>query len=325
MREISYTQALNEALSQEMARDKNVFLLGEDIGQYGGAFGVTRGLLKKFGAARVMNTPISEPGFIGVAIGAALTGSRPVAEIMFMDFLTLAMDQLVNQAAKLHYVLGDQASCPMVLRTPGGAGRRYGPTHSQTFASWLVNVPGLKVVTPSTPAEAKGLLKTAIRDNNPVIFIEHKRLYNIKGPVPLKMKPIPFGKARIVREGTDATIVAWSWMVHEAEQAADILFEQGVHVEVIDMRTLSPMDLDTVAESAKKTGRLVIVDEEYATCGVSAEIGMRVSEMVYDYMDAPIKRVTTPHIPISASPTLEDAALPSSSDIVEAVLSQVSA
>ena len=324
MRVISYTQALNEALAQEMSRDKNVFLLGEDIGEYGGAFGVTRGLLKKFGPNRVMNTPISEPSFTGVAIGAALTGSRPVAEIMFMDFLTLAMDQLVNQAAKLHYVLGDQASCPMVLRTPGGAGRRYGPTHSQTFASWLVNVPGLKVAVPSTPADAKGLLKAAIRDDNPVIFIEHKRLYNVKGYVPLRMQPLPFGKASIVRKGSDATIVAWSWMVHEAEQAADILAAQGIEAEVIDMRTLSPMDTDTVAESVKNTGRLVIADEGYAACGISAEIGMRVSEMVYDYLDAPITRLTTPHVPISASPVLEDAALPSSTDIVDAVLRLVS-
>jgi pyruvate/2-oxoglutarate/acetoin dehydrogenase E1 component len=322
MRVISYTQALREALDQEMARDSKVFLLGEDIGKYGGAFGVTGGLLKKFGAERVINTPISEPGFVGVAIGAALTGSRPVAEIMFMDFMTLAMDQLVNQAAKLHYVLGDQASCPMVLRTPGGAGRRYGPTHSQTFASWLVNVPGLKVVMPSTPADAKGLLKTAIRDNNPVVFIEHKRLYNSKGPVPLKSRPIPFGKARVVRKGKDVTIVAWSWMVHESEIAADILAGHGIDAEVIDMRTLCPMDIDTVAASVKETGRLVIVDEEYASCGVSAEIGMRVSETIYDYMDAPIVRVTTPHVPIPASPVLEDAAVPSSSDIVDAVIRQ---
>lgn len=318
MRTISYTQALREALSEEMARDRSVYLLGEDIGEYGGAFGVTRGLLKKCGPDRVLNTPISEQGFVGVAVGSALTGSRPVAEIMFMDFLTLAMDQLVNQAAKLHYVLGDQASCPMVLRTPGGAGRRYGPTHSQTFASWLVNVPGLKVVAPSTPADAKCLLKTAIRDNNPVVFIEHKKLYNVKGPVPVRSRPLPFGKARVARPGDDITIVAWSYMVVEAERAAELLAAQGIEAEVIDMRTLSPMDVDTVADSAKKTGRLLIVDEEYASCGVSAELGMRVSERVYDYLDAPIRRVTSPEVPIPASPVLEDAAVPSCAEIVEA-------
>lgn len=321
MRTISYTEALREALSDEMVRDKKVFLFGEDIGRYGGAFGVTRGLLDQFGPDRVINTPISEQSFTGVAVGAALTGMRPVVEIMFMDFMTLAMDQLVNQAAKLHYVLGEDAVCPLVLRAAAGAGRRYGPTHSQTFAAWFLNVPGIKIAVPSTPVDAAGLLKTAIRDNNPVVFIEHKRLYNYRAEAPSKLDPVPFGKARLVRRGADVTIAAWSWMVVEAELAARDLAEQGIEAEIIDLRTLNPMDVDAVAESVKNTGRLVVAEEGNLTGGVGAEIGMRVFEKVYDYLDAPIKRVAIFDVPVPSSPVLEDAVVPGRQEIKNAVIS----
>lgn len=321
MRVISYTEALREALAEELTRDPTVFLMGEDIGCYGGAFGITRGLRDTFGSERVINTPISELGFVGAAVGAALVGSRPVVEIMFGDFIVLAMDQLVNQAAKLHYVFGDQACCPLVVRTVGGGGRSYGPTHSQSLEAWFMHTPGLKVVAPATPADAKGMLKTAIRDDNPVIFIEHKMLYPQKGPVPAgRDTVVPFGKARVVTKGTDVTLVAWSWMAIEAESAAQELAGQGIKAQTIDLRSLCPLDMEPVVESVKKTGRLVIVEEGTQTCGISAEIGFQVFEHVYDYLNAPIQRITTPDIPISASPVLERAALPNRRRIVEAVV-----
>lgn len=320
MREISYTEALREGLAEEMVRDGNVFLLGEDIGRYGGAFGVTRGLQERFGTERVINTPISEPGFVGVAAGAALVGSRPVVEIMFMDFITLAMDQLVNQAAKLRYVFGEGAACPMVVRTAAGAGRRYGPTHSQTLEAWFLHVPGIKIAAPATAADAKGLLKTAVRDDNPVLFLEHKLLYPQRGSIPDRSRPIPFGRARVVRRGSDVTIVAWSWMVVRAEEAADQLAESGVSAEVIDLRTLSPMDDEAIMGSVRKTGRLLIVEEGCATGGVSAEIGFRVFERAYDYLDAPVTRVASPDVPVPASPVLEDAMVPSCERIAVAAM-----
>jgi pyruvate dehydrogenase E1 component beta subunit len=316
-----YSEAIREALAQELRRDSRVFLLGEDIGLYGGAFGVTRGLLDEFGPDRVVNTPISEQGFIGAAIGAALAGSRPVAEIMFMDFITLAVDQLVNQAAKLHYVFGERATCPLVVRAVAGAGKGYGPTHSQSLEAWFMHAPGLRVVAPSTPADAGGMLKTAIRDDNPVIFVEHKLLYGVSGPVPPGgIKPVPFGKARPVREGGDITVVAWSRMALEAEAAAADLAGMGVSAEVLDMPSLSPLDIESVVESVRKTHRLLIVEEGTRTCGIAAEIGFQVFEHVHDYLDAPVVRLTTPDIPIPASPVLEKAAIPDRSRIVGAAM-----
>jgi pyruvate/2-oxoglutarate/acetoin dehydrogenase E1 component len=324
MNTLSYSEALREAMREEMKRDPAVFLLGEDIGLYGGAFGVTRGLLDEFGSDRVVNTPISEPGFMGVAVGAAITGGRPVVEIMFMDFCTLTMDQLVNHAAKMRYVFGSQVTCPLVVRMAGGGGKGYGPTHSQSLEAWFLHVPGLKVVAPSTPADAKGLLKTAIRDDNPVIFVEHKLLYGKKGPVPGPDAPaIPFGQARLACAGTDVTIVAWSLMAFEAEAAAQELAARGVSAEVLDLRSLNPLDMASIVESVKKTHRLLIVEEGTRTGGVAAEIGFQVFEQIYDYLDSPITRLTTPDIPISASPVLEKAAIPDRACIVEAAIKLV--
>lgn len=325
MKTLTYTEALREALTEEMTRDPDVFLMGEDIGVYGGAFGITRGLLEQFGPERVRDTPISEPGFVGAAIGAAVVGSRPVVEIMFMDFITLAVDQLVNQAAKLHYVFGDPVRCPLVVRTAGGGGKGYGPTHSQSLEAWFLHAPGLKVVAPATPADAKGLLKTAIRDNNPVVFMEHKLLYAQKGPVPASEEAlVPFGKARVAREGTALTIAAWSYMAHQAEIAAAELAERGVDAEVLDLRTLCPLDIGSVVESVKKTRRLLLVEEGTRTGGFSAEIGFQVFEHIFDYLEAPITRLTTPDIPLSASPVLEKAAIPDVAGIVRAALKLVS-
>lgn len=319
MRTISYSDALREALTEELRRDGNVFVMGEDIGPYGGAFGVTRGMLDTFGPERVVDTPISEAGFVGIAVGASLMGSRPVVEIMFMDFIPLAMDPIVNQAAKLRYVYGPQATCPVVIRTAAGGGRRYGPTHSQTFESWFMHTPGLTVIAPATPADAKGLLKSAIRDDNPVIFIEQKSLYSTRGPVPKTSRTtIPIGKARIAVEGEDITIIGWGRGAIEAEAAAAQLEQDGIRAEVLDLRTLKPLDMATIAESVRKTGRVIITDESPRVCSVSSEIGCRIFEDVFDYLDAPIKRVTTPDVPIPASPILEDAALPGRTDIVRA-------
>jgi len=320
MRMLTYTEALREALAEEMARDKTVFLLGEDIGAYGGAFGVTRGLLEKYGSQRVIDTPISEQGFVGAAIGAALTGCRPVVEIMFMDFITLALDQVMNMATKLRYVFGSQAKCPLVIRTPAGGGRCYGPTHSQSLEALFMHCPGLKIMAPSSPRDAKVLMKMAIRDDNPVLFIEHKLLYGQRGAVPKTLAAgSDLAQTRILRKGTDVTVVAWSWMTVEALAAAEQLLEQGIDTEIIDLRSLKPLDSEPIIESVKKTGHLVIVEEGYKTCGISAEIGFQVFEKVYDYLDAPIKRVCTEDIPIPASPLLEKALLPSVERIVETV------
>lgn len=321
MREISYSDALREALTEELRRDEQVFVMGEDIGPYGGAFGVTRDLLETFGPERVVDTPISEESFVGMAVGASLMGSRPVVEIMFMDFIPLAMDPLVNQAAKLRYVFGPQASCPVVIRAAAGGGRRYGPTHSQTYESWFMHTPGLYVVAPATPADAKGLLKSAIRDDNPVIFIEQKSLYSTRGHVPKSAgTTVPLGQARIAVEGEDLTIVGWGRGAVEAEAAAMQLDQEGIRAEVVDLRTLKPLDMETVADSVRKTGRVIVTDESPRDCSVSAEIGCRIFEEVFDYLDAPIKRVTTPDVPIPASPILEDAALPGRDDIVAAAM-----
>ncbi|MCE5219611.1 alpha-ketoacid dehydrogenase subunit beta [bacterium] len=315
MAELFYSHAIRQALEEEMARDERVILMGEDIAGYGGAFKLTAGMADKYGADRVRNTPISEGGFVGVAVGAALTGLRPVVEIMFMDFLTLAMDQLANHAAKLRYQFGEQARVPMVLRTPAGAGRGYGPTHSQSLEKWLVATPGLIVVAPSTAEDAKGLLKSAIRCDDPVVFIESKILYGRRGEVPEGDYTVPLGEAKVVRHGEDVTIVAYSRMTEEALKAAEALAKYDIAAEVIDLRTLAPMDTDTVAASVEKTGRVVVAEEGHMTGGIAAEVVARIVESCFDYLQAPPTRIAAMDIPVPASPVLERAATPDWEDI----------
>lgn len=320
MRQITYREALREALREEMSRDPSVFLLGEDIGRYwGGAFKVTEGLAEEFGDERVRDTPISESTIVGTAVGSAITGMRPVAEIMFGDLTALAMDQIANQAAKIRYMFGGQAKCPIVVRTPFGAGVNIASHHSQSLEAWFMHVPGLYVAVPSTPKDAKGLLKTALRGENPVIFCEHKLLYSIKGEVPEDDYLVPFGVADIKREGTDVTVVATLYMVHKALAAAQTLAQEGVNVEVIDPRTLTPLDKTAIVKSVKKTGRVVVVSEDCKTTGVSAEIAAVVAEEAIDYLDAPIKRVTGADTPIPFSPILEQFVIPNEKSIVKAV------
>jgi pyruvate dehydrogenase E1 component beta subunit len=320
MSEISYRDALNEALREEMLRDKTVFLLGEDIGKYWeGAFKVTKSLAKEFGDERVRDTPISESAIIGVATGAAITGMRPVAEIMFGDLTALAMDQIANQAAKLRYMFGGQTKVPLVIRTPFGAGVNIASHHSQSLEAWFMHTSGLKVAMPSTPYDAKGLLKTAIRDDNPVMFFEHKLLYPIKGLIPEEEYTVPFGVADVKREGKDVTIVATLYMVHKALEAAKELSEQDIEIEVIDPRTIAPLDKKAIINSVKKTGRLVIVSEDCKNAGISAEIAALVAEEALDYLDAPIKRVAEPDTPIPFSPPLEQFVIPNEKSIIKAV------
>ncbi len=320
MREISYRDALREALREEMIRDPTVFLIGEDIGRYwGGAFKVTKGLAEEFGDERVRDTPISENAIIGVAVGAAITGMRPVAEIMFGDLTALAMDQIANQAAKIRYMFGGQAKVPLVIRTPFGGGVNIAAHHSQSLEAWFMHVPGLQVVVASTPYDAKGLLKTAIRNDNPVVFCEHKLLYPLTGHVPEEEYTIPFGVADVKREGTDVTVVATLYMVHKALAAAETLAKEGISVEVVDPRTLVPLDKETITESVRKTGRVVIVTEDCKTAGVSAELAALIAEEALDYLDAPIKRVTTFDVPIPFSPPLENFVIPDEKRIIKAI------
>jgi pyruvate/2-oxoglutarate/acetoin dehydrogenase E1 component len=320
MRKITYRDALREALREEMCRDPSVFLLGEDIGRcWGGAFKVTNGLAEEFGDDRVRDTPISESAIIGTAVGAAITGMRPVAEIMFGDLTALAMDQIANQAAKIHYMFGGQAKCPLVIRTPFGAGVNIASHHSQSLEAWFMHVPGLYVAAPSTPYDAKGLLKTAIRGNNPVFFCEHKLLYPVEGEVAEEEYTIPFGMADVKKEGSDATIVATLYMVHTALKAAMTLEKEGISAEVVDPRTLTPLDKHAIMRSVKKTGRIVIVSEDCKTAGVSAEIAASVGEEALDYLDAPIKRLAEPDTPIPFSPSLEQYVIPNEKTIIKAV------
>lgn len=320
MRKITYREALREALREEMQKDQNVFLLGEDIGRYwGGAFKVTEGLADEFGDDRVRDTPISESAIVGVGVGAAITGMRPVAEIMFGDLTALAMDQIANQAAKIRYMFGGQAKCPLVVRTPFGAGVNIASHHSQSLEAWFMHVPGLLVAIPSMPYDAKGLLKTALRGNNPVFFCEHKLLYPVEGEVPEHDYTIPFGEAVVRREGSDVTVIATAYMVHKALEAAAMLEKEGLSVEVIDPRTLTPLDKQTLVRSVKKTGRVVIVSEDCKTAGVSAEIAAVIAEEALDYLDAPIKRLAEPDTPIPFSPTLEQYVIPNEKTIIEAV------
>ena len=323
IRQLQYREALNEALHEEMARDPSVFVLGEDVGRYGGVLQVTRGLFEKYGEKRVRDTPISEAGFVGLAVGAAMTGLRPIAEIMYIDFSTLATDQIVNQAAKAHYMFGGKARVPLVVRTQGGGGRGNAAQHSQSLEMWYVHIPGLIVIQPSTPYDAKGLLKSAIRNDNPVIFIEHKLLYNTTGPVPDEEYLIPIGVADIKRPGDDVTIVATSRMVLFALNAAETLAGQGIQAEVIDPRTLKPLDMDTIVRSVEKTGRLVVGNEGHRTGGFTSEVAARVQREAFDWLDAPIMQVATEDVPLPYSGRLELEAIPTEQDIVNAALEVV--
>jgi len=318
VRELAMAEAVREALSEEMRRDPNVLILGEDVAEAGTPFKVLSGMVEEFGKSRVIDTPISEPGFTGIGVGAAMTGLRPVVDIMFGDFLTLVMDQLVNQAAKVHYMSGGAWKVPMVLRTTLGASRRSAAQHSQSLHAWLSHVPGLKVVLPSTPYDAKGLLKTAIRDDNPVIFFEDKMMFRMKGPVPVEEYTIPLGLADIKREGEDITIVATSSMVQVALGAAKMLEEIGISAEVVDPRTTWPLDEKTLIESAKKTSRAIVVDEGYEKYGVTAEIASVIATGAFYDLDAPVKRIGAMHVPIPFSPPLEDATIPTDKSVFEA-------
>ncbi len=312
-------EAINEALHEEMRRDDSIIIMGEDIGLAGGVFKVTAGLLAEFGPERVRDTPIAEAGIVGLAVGAAMTGLRPIVEIMFSDFTTLASDQIVNQAAKLRYMTAGQCKVPLVIRTAMGAGRRAAAQHSQSLQAWYAHIPGLKVVMPSTPEDAKGLLKSAIRDDNPIIFLEDKMMYNQKGVIPKGDYTIPLGKARIHRAGTDATIICTSSMLYPALEAADRLAADGIEVEVIDPRTISPLDTETLVASAIKTGHVLVVDEGYQSFGVTAEIAARVMQGAFDYLDEPVHRLGAADVPVPFAPSLEDLTIPSAERIVEIV------
>ncbi len=316
-REITFSEAIKEALAEEMRRDETVFIIGEDVAEAGTPFKVLSGLVEEFGKNRVIDAPISEPGFTGLGVGAAMTGMRPVVDIMFGDFLTLSMDQIVNQAAKIHYMSGGKSRVPIVFRTTMGASRRSAAQHSQSLQAWVSHVPGLKVAIPSTPYDAKGLLKTAIRDNNPVVFIEDKMMYKMKGPVPAGDYTIPFGVADIKRAGTDLTIVATSSMVQIALGAAEKLSTIGISVEVIDPRTTSPLDKDTLINSAKKTSRAIVMDEGYEQYGVTAELASVIADGAFYYLDAPVKRIGAMNVPIPFSPALEDLTVPTEEVVIQ--------
>ncbi|MGI8609003.1 MAG: alpha-ketoacid dehydrogenase subunit beta [Candidatus Dormibacteria bacterium] len=322
MSEITYREALRQALAEKMEADPRVFILGEDVGAYGGAYSVTKGLQEQFGPDRVRETPIAESGIVGAAVGAAMGGMRPVAEIMTINFSLLAIDQIVNHAAKFHYMFAGKIRVPMVLRTVSGWGQ-LGATHSQTFENWFASVPGLKVVAPATPRDAKGLLKAAIEDDDPVIFIEHSLLYGVRGEVPESDFREQLGLALVAREGNDVTIVAYSRMLQVALRAAAQLEEEGVSAEVIDLRTLRPLDMNTVYESVRKTHRLVVAEEDWRTIGIGAEIAAGVSETCFDQLDAPVRRVAMPDVPMPYAKNLELALVPTEEEIVAAVKSQL--
>lgn len=321
MAEMTYSQAINEALREEMRRDENVYIMGEDVGVFGGCFGVTTGLIEEFGPDRVLDSPISETAIMGAAVGAAVAGLRPVPEIMFNDFVGVCMDEVVNQTAKMRYMFGGKAKVPLTLRTACGAGVGAAAQHSQSLEAWLCHTPGLVVIMPSTAADAKGLLKSAIRDDNPVMFLEHKLLYGVGGEVPDGEYTIPIGKADIKRVGKDVTILAYSMMLHKALAAAETLALEGIEAEVIDPRTLIPFDKETLYKSIEKTGRLVIVHEAVKQGGFGGEIAAMVAEECFDNLDAPIKRVAAPFTPIPFTSGLEAAYIPDEAKIVEAVKS----
>ena len=319
-RTLTYREALRTALREEMRRDERVFLLGEDIAEFGGSYKVTEGLLAEFGPRRVRNTPISEAAIVGAGLGAALMGLRPVAELMYVDFTGIAMDQIVNQAAKVKYMFGGKARVPLVLRTQGGGGRSSGAQHAQSLEAWFVHVPGLKVVMPSTPRDARGLLTSAIRDDNPVVFIEHKLLYPVEGEVPEAPEAIPLGVADVKRAGRDLTVIATSRMVHVALVAAERLAaEDGVEVEVVDPRTLAPLDEETLLASVRKTHRCVVVQEAAPRCSVGSEFAAVIGERAFDDLDAPVARVSARPAPIPFAPALEQHVLPGEERVVAAI------
>lgn len=325
----TFRQALNEALHLEMSRDKNVIIFGEDVcggtggtgekDAWGGAFGVTKGLLSKFGPDRIMDTPITESAFVGAAVGAAMTGLRPVTEIMFVDFLGVCFDQIFNQAAKVRYMFGGKADMPMVLRASYGAGASSASQHSQALYPIFTHIPGLKVVVPSNPYDAKGLLINAIRDEDPVIFLEHKMLYDFSGEVPDEAYTVPFGEAGIIREGKDVTLISLGKMVNVCQEAADELAKENVAASILDLRTISPLDEETILEFTEETGRVVVVDEAYPRCGVAADVSSIIVEKAFSDLKAPIKKVTPPHSPVPYAPNLEQAFLPSSQNVIDAV------
>ncbi|MBT4268556.1 MAG: alpha-ketoacid dehydrogenase subunit beta [Deltaproteobacteria bacterium] len=317
MKEIRYIHGINEAIREEMERDEDIFLIGEDVGIPGGSFGATRKLYDQFGPERVVDSPISEAGIMGLAAGAASCGLRPIVEIMFMDFMAVCMDGIVNQIAKMRYMFGSQYKMPIVIRTPAGGGVSAGPQHSQCLEAWFAHVPGLKVVMPATPYDVKGLLKSAIRDDNPVIVVENKALHGMKGTVPEEEYLVPIGQADVKREGKDVTVVATSRMVHETLKAADRLAEEGIEIEVVDLMSISPWDKETVFNSIGKTHRLVIAHEAVKSFGIGAEISATVAEEIMDEIDAPIMRVGAPFVPVPFS--LEKSYLPAEKDVIDAV------
>jgi len=318
-REISFGEAVKEAIAEEMRLDPSVLLMGEDVGAPGGVFKILTGLYQEFGSDRVIDTPISEAGFTGLGVGAALTGMRPIVEIMFGDFITLAMDQIVNQAAKIRYMSGGQAQVPLTIRATLGAGRSSAAQHSQSLHAWTSHIPGLKVAIPSTPADAKGLIKTAVRDDNPVVVYEDKMMYAQKGRVPDGDYTIPFGQADVKREGSDVTLIATSSMVHVALEAAELLQAEGISAEVVDPRTMVPLDKETLVQSVCKTTRAAIIDEGYQSFGITGELASVVYEGAFDYLDAPIARIGAMDVPVPFSKPLEDATIPHEQDVVQAV------
>jgi pyruvate dehydrogenase E1 component beta subunit len=319
MATITYRQALRDTLRAEMLRDEDVFLMGEEIGVFEGSYKITEGLLKEFGPRRVRDTPIAEEGFVGAAIGAAMLGLRPVVEIMTINFSLLALDQIVNHAAKIYGMFGGQCSVPMVIRTPGGGGQQLGATHSQNVELFYSFIPGLKVLAPSTPAEASSMLKAAIRDDDPVLFLENLSLYNTRGEVPDEAAPAEIGRAAVTREGTDITIVAYSRMAHVATEVAERLAGEGISAEVVDLRSLRPLDRETVVDSVRRTGCAVIAEDDWLTYGIGAEIAATIQEGAFDWLDAPVRRVAMAEVPLPYSKPLELAALPSADSLVTAV------
>lgn len=318
---IAFRDALKEAMDEELARDERVYLMGEEVAEYNGAYKASKGLLDKYGPKRIIDTPIAELGFAGVAVGSAMNGLRPIVEFMTFNFALLAIDQVVNEAAKMLSMSGGQISCPMVFRGPSGSAGQLGATHSQTFESWYANVPGLKVISPSNPYDAKALLKAAIRDDNPVVFMESEQMYGDKGVVPEGEILLEIGKAHVVKSGTDVTIVSFNKMMKVALGAADELAKEGISAEVIDLRTIRPLDYPTIVESVKKTNRLVVVDESWPYGGISSEIAFQVQKNAFDYLDAPVKRVNGADVPMAYAPNLIEAYLPNPAKVIAAVKS----
>ncbi len=319
MKTIQFREAICEAMSEEMRRDETIFLIGEEVAEYNGAYKASKGLLDEFGAKRVIDSPIAELGFTGIAVGSAMNGNRPIVEFMTFNFALVGIDQIINNAAKIRQMSGGQLNCPIVFRGPTGSAGQLGATHSQAFENWFANTPGLKVIIPSNPYDAKGLLKAAIRDNDPVIFMESEQMYGDKMEIPEGEYIIPIGVADIKREGTDVTIVSFGKIIKEAYKAAEILEKEGISVEILDMRTIRPMDFEAIFTSVRKTNRLVILEESWPFASISSEITFQVQENVFDYLDAPIRRITTADTPAPYSPVLLEEWLPNFNDVVKAV------